>query len=132
MLSLSVHILSYPISLALPFNLISVFISSFPFPSLPLTLPPSPSHPSHPLQVIEGWFLDIPIAQIYHGNFAQWTSWAFFGKEWTHLTAQEVCKVYVCECVRACVRVGGCVVCVCVLKRGSVYVCVCDRVWRVR
>jgi len=47
-------------------------------------------HDAYLRKVIEGWFLDVPISEIYHGNFAQWSSWAFFGKEWTHLSPLEV------------------------------------------
>eukprot|EP01038_Epipyxis_sp_PR26KG_P009700 gene9700-13057_t len=40
-------------------------------------------------KVIEGWFLDLPIIQIYKGNFASWTSWAFFGKDIRELSSDE-------------------------------------------
>lgn len=41
-------------------------------------------------KVIEGWFLDVPILQIYRGNFASWCGWAFFGKDIDAMTAEEV------------------------------------------
>jgi hypothetical protein len=28
---------------------------------------------------MEGWFLDLPLAQIHHEDVAAWTAWAFFG-----------------------------------------------------
>lgn len=31
-------------------------------------------------KVIEGWFLDTPIIEIYEENFLDWCGWAFFGK----------------------------------------------------
>ena len=43
-------------------------------------------------KVIEGWFLDVPILQIYRGNFASWCGWAFFGKELDNMTAAEVAE----------------------------------------
>ena len=41
-------------------------------------------------KVIEGWFLDVPILQIYRGNFASWCGWAFFGKELEEMTPEEI------------------------------------------
>jgi len=41
-------------------------------------------------KVIEGWFLDVPILQIYRDNFASWCGWAFFGKEVNEMSPSEI------------------------------------------
>ena len=41
-------------------------------------------------KVIEGWFLDVPIMQIYRGNLASWCGWAFFGKDIAVMAEEEV------------------------------------------
>jgi hypothetical protein len=43
-------------------------------------------------KVLEGWFLDVPILQIYRGNFASWCGWAFFGKEIGEMSQAEVAE----------------------------------------
>ena len=40
-------------------------------------------------KVIEGWFLDVPILQIYRDNFASWCGWAFFGLEISEMSESE-------------------------------------------
>lgn len=40
--------------------------------------------------VLEGWFLDHPISSIHYGNLATWTGWAFFGKNVTQMTTEEL------------------------------------------
>ena len=44
---------------------------------------------SFPSQVIEGWFLDLPISQIHHNDVAMWTAWAFFGQNVEDMSAEE-------------------------------------------
>lgn len=41
------------------------------------------------LQIIEGWFLDLPLAKIHHEDVAKWTAWAFFGLNTEDLTPEE-------------------------------------------
>lgn len=43
-------------------------------------------------QVIEGWFLDVPIIQIKHDNVANWCGWAFFGKNSNDLNEEETAQ----------------------------------------
>jgi pimeloyl-ACP methyl ester carboxylesterase len=43
-------------------------------------------------QMLEGWFLDVPLIKIHFGNIAQWSAWAFFGKdvkEMNHVDVEE-------------------------------------------
>lgn len=40
-------------------------------------------------KVIQGWFLDTPMIDIYYENFFAWSSWAFFGKEVSEMTEDE-------------------------------------------
>jgi len=44
----------------------------------------------HLQHVLEGWFLDHPISTIHYGNLAAWTGWAFFGKNVTQMTPEEL------------------------------------------
>jgi hypothetical protein len=48
-------------------------------------------------KVIEGWFLEAPIHEIYYENFAQWACWAFFNKQYSDLTPEEVTRI---SCVK--------------------------------
>jgi hypothetical protein len=41
-------------------------------------------------KTIEGWFLDVPIQQIYRDNFHSWVSWAFFGRDLKSLSPREL------------------------------------------
>jgi hypothetical protein len=38
---------------------------------------------------MEGWFLNVPIGEILYENIAQWTAFAFFGKELHELQKNE-------------------------------------------
>jgi pimeloyl-ACP methyl ester carboxylesterase len=40
--------------------------------------------------MIEGWFLDVPLINIHFGNMAQWTAWAFFGKDVKEMSSEEI------------------------------------------
>lgn len=64
------------------------------FQAMALAAPPGSRMATDPEQyirkVIEGWFLDVPILQIYRGNFASWCGWAFFGKDIALMSAAEV------------------------------------------
>jgi hypothetical protein len=40
--------------------------------------------------LIEGWFLDHPITELHYGDLFSWTSWAFFGRDLSSLTPQEL------------------------------------------
>lgn len=42
------------------------------------------------LQVMEGWFLNVPLEEIYYDNLAQWTAFAFFGKELEDMSIDEI------------------------------------------
>ena len=44
----------------------------------------------HIRRIIEGWFLDIPIIEIYYGNFFSWCGWAFFGKDINSMSKSEI------------------------------------------
>jgi hypothetical protein len=51
---------------------------------------PASSPEAYIRRVIEGWFLEVPISDIHYDNFAQWACWAFFNKEYSQLTPEEV------------------------------------------
>eukprot|EP01034_Spumella_vulgaris_P034403 gene34403-42430_t len=40
-------------------------------------------------EVLEGWFLDLPLTQIHHEDVAAWTAWAFFGMNVSVMTPDE-------------------------------------------
>lgn len=40
--------------------------------------------------MVEGWFLDTPLSDIYFGNMTSWTAWAFFGKDIHELQDEEL------------------------------------------
>ena len=41
-------------------------------------------------KVIQGWFLDVPMIDIHYENFFAWSGWAFFGKDVSEMTADEI------------------------------------------
>lgn len=41
------------------------------------------------MKVFEGWFLNVPLVRVLHGNMASWCGWAFFGKDVKEMTAEE-------------------------------------------
>ena len=43
-------------------------------------------------KVIQGWFLDVPMIDIYYENFFAWSGWAFFGKEVSDMTDEEIAE----------------------------------------
>jgi hypothetical protein len=41
-------------------------------------------------KVMSGWFLDAPLAHIHRDNVLSWTGWAYFCKNVTDMTEEEV------------------------------------------